>query len=89
MYDSINKLAMDVVKVANKTGRQALATEIFSCLPVEDRNQFELIRSQVGVVRTLIRLRPTLSKRLVESVQSLTREIEIVVGCVREPRCRR
>lgn len=78
MYERLNKLAQDVVKVASSCRRQYLAAEIFSYLPVENRTGFLQFAAQVRVVKTLLKLRPTYSDRLKDSLNNLIEEVGLV-----------
>lgn len=84
MFDKINKLAQDVIKVAIACRRQHLAIEINSYLPVADEDSFRQLEAQVRVVRTLLKLRPSFSLQLRQALAELIRETHIVAGIIEE-----
>lgn len=83
MFERLNKLAGEVVKAATLCRRQHLAAEIYSYLPVTDGRSFRNFEAQLRVVRTLLKLRPSMSKRLVEALNKLVDEAKIVDGILR------
>jgi hypothetical protein len=74
MYNRLNKLAMEVVKISTACRRQYLAAEIYSYLPVDNRVGFLQFEAQVRVVKTLLTLRQTHSQKLKDSLEKLIKE---------------
>lgn len=83
MFDELNVKATRVVREANYTRRQHLASLIYSYVPVRSEQDFWALHAQVGVLRTLLKLRPSYSKRLVETVNDLIRESTVVADSLR------
>ncbi len=83
MYARVNDLAERVRKVAVQAHQQHLASLIHTYLPVEDEESFNALRTQVNVLRTLLKLRPSYNPKLVSAVNDLIREVSVVADSLR------